>query len=160
MFQATAPVSFQFAVPLVVGNIYVHPTDSANGLYSGIANIQFTAPTAGVANISALLQNVGLTYRQQDWELSVGGSVDLSGAVPLSATTYSLSDINLSAGETIDLALFPDSNGYGTFVLTDLTIDLTPSFSTPLPAAFPLFVPGLGVIGLLSWRRKRRMAAV
>ena len=126
MFQATAPVSFQFAVPLVVGDVYVHATDSANGQNSGIVNIEFTAPMAGVADISALLQNVGLTYRQQDWQLSVGGTVDLSGAVPLSATTYNLSDIVLSAGETVDLALFPDSNGLGTFVLTDLSINFVP----------------------------------
>jgi hypothetical protein len=27
---------------------------------------------------------------------------------------------------------------------------------TPLPAALPLFATGLGVLGLLSWRRKRK----
>jgi hypothetical protein len=26
---------------------------------------------------------------------------------------------------------------------------------TPLPAAFPLFATGLGILGLLGWRRKR-----
>jgi hypothetical protein len=30
---------------------------------------------------------------------------------------------------------------------------------TPLPAAFPLFVTGLGAMGLLGWRRKRKSAA-
>lgn len=29
----------------------------------------------------------------------------------------------------------------------------------PLPAAFPLFATGLGVMGLLGWRRKRQTAA-
>jgi hypothetical protein len=28
--------------------------------------------------------------------------------------------------------------------------------ATPLPAAFPLFATGLGALGLLGWRRKRR----
>jgi hypothetical protein len=32
--------------------------------------------------------------------------------------------------------------------------------STPLPAALPLFASALGGIGLLSWRRKRRVKAV
>jgi hypothetical protein len=32
---------------------------------------------------------------------------------------------------------------------------LSPS-ATPLPAAFPLFATGLGLMGLLGWRRKRR----
>ena len=27
---------------------------------------------------------------------------------------------------------------------------------TPLPAALPLFATGLGALGLLGWRRKRR----
>ena len=30
---------------------------------------------------------------------------------------------------------------------------------TPLPAAFPLFASGLGALGLLGWRRKRKNAA-
>jgi hypothetical protein len=31
---------------------------------------------------------------------------------------------------------------------------------TPLPAALPLFATGLGVLGLLGWRRKRKAAAL
>jgi hypothetical protein len=37
---------------------------------------------------------------------------------------------------------------------TDLTVA-----QTPLPAALPLFATGLGVMGLLGWRRKRKSAA-
>ena len=32
--------------------------------------------------------------------------------------------------------------------------------ATPLPAALPLFVTGLGALGLFGWRRKRRAAAI
>jgi hypothetical protein len=31
--------------------------------------------------------------------------------------------------------------------------------SVPLPAALPLFATGLGALGLLGWRRKRKIAA-
>ena len=31
--------------------------------------------------------------------------------------------------------------------------------ATPLPAALPLFVTGLGALGLLGWRRKRKASA-
>jgi len=32
--------------------------------------------------------------------------------------------------------------------------------STPIPAALPLFATGLGVLGLLAWRRKRKADVV
>jgi hypothetical protein len=35
-----------------------------------------------------------------------------------------------------------------------------PVGTTPLPAALPLFATGLGVLGLLGWRRKRKAAAI
>jgi hypothetical protein len=36
----------------------------------------------------------------------------------------------------------------------------TVAASTPLPAALPLFATGLGALGLLGWRRKRKAAAI
>jgi hypothetical protein len=40
-------------------------------------------------------------------------------------------------------------------------ITFTPVTSaTPLPAAFPLFATGLATLGLLGWRRKRKVQAV
>jgi len=38
-------------------------------------------------------------------------------------------------------------------------IDPTAVDTTPLPAALPLFATGLGALGLLGWRRKRKQAA-
>ena len=38
------------------------------------------------------------------------------------------------------------------------TIDVTAT-TTPLPAALPLFATGLGALGLLGWRRKRKSQA-
>jgi hypothetical protein len=32
--------------------------------------------------------------------------------------------------------------------------------ATPLPAALPLFATGLGALGLLGWRRKRKARAL
>ena len=49
-----------------------------------------------------------------------------------------------------------DTNGYhGYYVMDDITYTVT-----PLPAALPLFATGLGALGLLGWRRKRKNAAV
>jgi hypothetical protein len=60
-----------------------------------------------------------------------------------------------------DEALAPDWSRIGTDIVGGTT---TPTFNaafslegviTPLPAALPLFATGLGVLGLLGWRRKR-----
>ena len=50
------------------------------------------------------------------------------------------------------------SNGSTEIALaaTSLSVSLDP---TPLPAALPLFASGLGVLGLLGWRRKRKAIA-
>jgi hypothetical protein len=37
---------------------------------------------------------------------------------------------------------------------------MTEQVETPLPAALPLFATGLGGLGLLGWRRKRKAKAV
>jgi hypothetical protein len=53
--------------------------------------------------------------------------------------------------------------GPGPSVVTgngDGFIGTTYSLVTPLPAALPLFASGLGALGLLGWRRKRKAAAI
>jgi hypothetical protein len=44
--------------------------------------------------------------------------------------------------------------GTNSFYVDDLTINT--ASATPLPAALPLFASGLGALGLLGWRRKRK----
>ena len=39
------------------------------------------------------------------------------------------------------------------------TITVEHPSTVPLPATLPLFVKGLGALGLLGWRRKRKAAA-
>jgi hypothetical protein len=48
---------------------------------------------------------------------------------------------------------------FGTQIIGIKTIDGTQGIETPLPAALPLFATGLGALGLLGWRRKRKAAA-
>ena len=37
-----------------------------------------------------------------------------------------------------------------------MVIALPPAHAGPLPGALPLFATGLGALGLLGWRRKRK----
>jgi hypothetical protein len=50
------------------------------------------------------------------------------------------------------------ANDPGTFLFNNLF--LPPNAETPLPAALPLFATGLGALGLLGWRRKKKAAAL
>ena len=59
-----------------------------------------------------------------------------------------------------------DTNFFGTLLHTtigpvtdEITVNVS-SGTTPLPAALPLFATGLGGLGLLGWRRKRKAQAV
>jgi hypothetical protein len=45
------------------------------------------------------------------------------------------------------------------FVTAQSAWTIVPLVPTPLPAALPLFATGLGALGLLGWRRKRKQAA-
>jgi hypothetical protein len=62
-----------------------------------------------------------------------------------SLTSFQLSSTNSPVDD------IPSTIG-GTVTVTELT-------TTPLPAALPLFATGLGAMGLLGWRRKRKNAA-
>jgi hypothetical protein len=50
-------------------------------------------------------------------------------------------------------------NGPYTSALAAYDVLGAPASATPLPAALPLFASGLGVMGLLGWRRKRKAQA-
>jgi hypothetical protein len=40
-----------------------------------------------------------------------------------------------------------------------VSVTFTPVSSVPVPATLPLFATGLGALGLLGWRRKRKAIA-
>jgi hypothetical protein len=54
----------------------------------------------------------------------------------------------------------PEANGqpqpYGTLAFV---LNTSAPSTTPLPATLPLFASGLGALGLLGWRRKRKAQA-
>jgi hypothetical protein len=59
------------------------------------------------------------------------------------------------AGESFanQMGVFPASDGPYQMLVTGNVA------TTPLPAALPLFASGLGALGLVSWRRKRKARA-
>ena len=79
-------------------------------------------------------------------------SVALTGN-PSSAPSYVINNMNLAAG-TYLLDNYLESS-----IDPNYAVLFAPVSSTPLPAALPLFAGGLGALGLLGWRRKRKAVA-
>src|SRR5665213_851389 len=52
------------------------------------------------------------------------------------------------------------ANGEGSRMNLTISVRSGSDSQTPLPAALPLFATGLGAMGLLGWRRKRKNTAV
>ena len=84
---------------------------------------------------------------------------------PTTTGTYVLNNYDLAIG-TYVLDTYLGSCGAGQScsdndTSTDPTyaVGFSPAAATPLPATLPLFAGGLGVIGLLGRRRKRKNAA-
>jgi hypothetical protein len=78
-------------------------------------------------------------------------SVTITGG-PSSTPSYVLDNVYLASGTYL-----LDNYLESTFD-PNYAVLFTPVSSTPLPAAFPLFAGGLGVLGFVSGRRKRKAA--
>jgi len=89
---------------------------------------------------------------------------------PISIDLMGTDSVNFALVEgtrttTFDLVL--DSHFFGLLGQTfstpglsgSVTYDFAPAAATPLPATLPLFASGLGALGLLGWRRKRKSRA-
>jgi hypothetical protein len=84
------------------------------------------------------------------------GNGPLTLSDPSGATQIQLGindDIFVNSG--LPGAIVPDNTGS---LLISVSADSISS-ATPLPAALPLFATGLGALGLLGWRRKRKAQA-
>jgi hypothetical protein len=95
----------------------------------------------------------------------------ITGTPPFFSTTNSSGLLFLfGPGNTVG-NLYSDLSGNTYFSLSEpanlynpgdagiLTIANASAAAAPLPAALPLFATGLGAMGLLGWRRKRKNAA-
>jgi hypothetical protein len=118
--------------------------DNINLTLTGLnTNGTFTNPftagttTGGVGNLGPNNVNLGL---------SVGQFLSFTGF----NLTYDV--VSLTSPELFNNVLLLGSAGSVTGSIVDAP-------TTPLPAALPLFATGLGALGLLGWRRKRKAFA-
>ena len=97
------------------------------------------------------------TIENNQIEISLDGSfhdygldISLKFLQPLSPTQSSLIDLSTSFYECC-------GNGFKDQMFRSGSISPAVS-SIPIPAAFPLFAGGFGLLGLLGWRRKQKVA--
>ena len=96
---------------------------------------------------------VGQPTSDKPWGTTYGGtSGDFNFLFGIGGAPYGITEFVLLAGsDSMALTSFaPASTGCS---LAEVCA------TTPLPAALPLFATGLGVLGLLGWRRKRKNTA-
>jgi hypothetical protein len=133
------------------GNLTILETLGNNGIHNNI-NIELGLSTDtlnGNNTLSLDISSVSIPFQ--------------SGAGPTTTGTYVLNNYDLAAG-TYVLDTYLGSCGAGQSC-SDNDTSTDPTYAvgfspvaTPLPATLPLFAGGLGLMGLLGRRRKRKAA--
>jgi hypothetical protein len=115
--------------------------------------IRIAIPTANISSVSFTMDST-----------TAGGSEVWNVYGSNSATSLGTLLLTGASETSNSLALYPYyffTANKGNVLLGSFTIvDPPPTPTTPLPGALPLFAGGLGAMGLLGWRRKRKARAV
>ena len=165
-------LTYDPSVPRTGGNA------SSIGIYNpsgATINIYLPSGTISLSNINlAVFNGVGLgssdsAYFSEQQVTPLGGNVAIQSNFNLNFNGSDTVFSNTSIPNTFSLVDFPSSTleveteyDISNFVgKRDMFFQLTSvtPLATPLPAALPLFASGLGGLGLLGWRRKRKAAA-
>ncbi len=137
-------------------------TEASLGLWAlCITFLLLSAPLARASTVTAT---------EGYWLVASDGTVEAFGdARPYGSVTTSAAPIvGIEAtpdgkGYWLAGSVYPFGNAkfYGSSTAPIVGIEATGEVAptTPLPAALPLFATGLGALGLLGWRRKRKNAA-
>ena len=143
--------------------------DVVNGNYSTLIGAETFSGTLTVKLVpfpSVVAADITTSFAGFNLEFTVVGLQQIG---PVGNYEVDLADPSIPADFQLDIAnavdLFNGINGStiaGDSRITLLSIPIGDNYSgsldlaTPLPAALPLFATGLGGLGLLGWRRKRK----
>jgi len=143
---------FPTALSFTVGSISFSTTT--------LAEVNITDSAVDTFNTNALFNSLAPNgdNLQAHYSLDLQGPSTIFNSLAL-PTSLNLSDFTsrlFTVSETDQSGPFRIQ--VGTYTIPFQVSELE-QVSTPLPAALPLFAGGLGALGLLGWRSKRRLAA-
>jgi hypothetical protein len=152
------PATVSFSIPSVTvtnqtEKISISDFTSANDFFNIGINLatqsNFTPPTPPANHTFTFSASLSLG--------ALNGTTFNSSSLPTSYIFSNLVSPSLTVSESDSLAGF----GAALFGTISLQFDVTEisAANTPLPATLPLFATGLGALGVLGWRRKRKLAA-
>jgi len=155
---------------IALQGIFPPPTGNSGG-----------GPSEFVAMLGQIVEFVGdVNHIPNGWALANGQLLSISQNQALFAilgtdyggdgqTTFALPDFRGRTMVAADFTLLAigDVFGTGSNTLTvanlaahNHSLEVGPISEVPLPAALPLFATGLGALGLLGWRRKKKAAVL
>jgi len=166
-------LSFDFSFSNTLG---VTPGTVTGQIYGLSDNATSAATSVVITSYPASLGSIGTPFDVLSYPLVSGvpsavisNSFTVSGGqitsvnfyvdgqcIPAAPCGYAPIVLYLVTGSSPTAYLFGASDpvtGTSNGAVQSDSIDFTP---TPIPAAFPLFATGLGALGLVGWRRKRK----
>jgi len=156
-YSGTGNLSFQSATTLNIAGSCSSPCVVSALMTIGGSGPAFNVsiPSGWAAGASATVtDNLGDTMSLAVNNGNTPGTIhEIFGSVFFPSTLPSTLDISTSSFASI-------LGGPGTI---DYSIEIglpVGAYVTPLPAALPLFATGLGALGLLRWRRRRKSAGL
>ena len=138
-----------------IGTYSVDTTSFPSGPYATVTpfdlTTQATTGSITIVNGPSVPISISASYTRM---VSVGDVFDIAYML---ASAFGIGEIDLSHTATISFTT--PAGVYLTSDLGGVFGDAPTTGATPVPAALPLFATGLGVMGLLGWRKKRKSAA-
>jgi Ice-binding-like len=148
----------------LTGTLTLNFGSNPNGAFVFVIGSTLTTASGSVVNVSGVPGSGSAVV----WD--VGSSATLGTSTAFLGNILALDSITMNTGASIGCGRAIARNDAVTMDTNTISNHCTASASgfsggsngiivTPLPAALPLFATGLGALGLLGWRRKRKAQA-